>query len=156
MLEWAGCVFNTLFTALPQCGSQSDSAFHQICIEGNIASGKTTCLDYFAQTTNIEVLDAHFFVLISISEQLLVLDPTCPWVHEEGAAGAEPGACWGITPNFIVKLQQRNVDQMWCILDAKISVKPVNQSLYLYKITATPRAWACLDLPVCHFMSLKP
>ncbi|XP_040427121.1 thymidine kinase 2, mitochondrial isoform X2 [Cygnus olor] len=27
-----------------------------ICIEGNIASGKTTCLDYFAQTTNIEVL----------------------------------------------------------------------------------------------------
>ncbi|KAK2529906.1 Tk2 [Columba guinea] len=27
-----------------------------ICIEGNIASGKTTCLDYFAQTTSIEVL----------------------------------------------------------------------------------------------------
>ncbi|XP_047924955.2 thymidine kinase 2, mitochondrial isoform X1 [Anser cygnoides] len=27
-----------------------------ISIEGNIASGKTTCLDYFAQTTNIEVL----------------------------------------------------------------------------------------------------
>ncbi|XP_057252579.1 thymidine kinase 2, mitochondrial isoform X2 [Pezoporus wallicus] len=27
-----------------------------VCVEGNIASGKTTCLDYFAQTTNIEVL----------------------------------------------------------------------------------------------------
>ncbi|XP_043351253.1 thymidine kinase 2, mitochondrial isoform X4 [Dermochelys coriacea] len=27
-----------------------------ICVEGNIASGKTTCLDYFAKTTSIEVL----------------------------------------------------------------------------------------------------
>lgn len=27
-----------------------------ICIEGNIASGKTTCLDYFSKTNNIEVL----------------------------------------------------------------------------------------------------
>ncbi|XP_053126997.1 thymidine kinase 2, mitochondrial [Hemicordylus capensis] len=27
-----------------------------ICIEGNIASGKTTCLDYFAKNTSIEVL----------------------------------------------------------------------------------------------------
>ncbi|KAL8195196.1 UNVERIFIED_CONTAM: Thymidine kinase 2, mitochondrial [Gekko kuhli] len=27
-----------------------------ICIEGNIASGKTTCLDYFAKNSNIEVL----------------------------------------------------------------------------------------------------
>ncbi|XP_046898313.1 thymidine kinase 2, mitochondrial isoform X1 [Hypomesus transpacificus] len=27
-----------------------------ICIEGNIASGKTTCLEYFSKTNNIEVL----------------------------------------------------------------------------------------------------
>lgn len=27
----------------------------QICIEGNIASGKTTCLEYFSRTSNIEV-----------------------------------------------------------------------------------------------------
>lgn len=27
-----------------------------ICIEGNIASGKTTCLEYFGKTNNIEVL----------------------------------------------------------------------------------------------------
>lgn len=86
MLDWAGCISNTLFTVIPQCGSHSDSVFHQICIEGNIASGKTTCLDYFAQTTSIEVLGAQFFVLISVTEQLLVLDPTCPWVSEEGAA----------------------------------------------------------------------
>uniref|UniRef100_A0A096MIQ9 Thymidine kinase 2 n=1 Tax=Poecilia formosa TaxID=48698 RepID=A0A096MIQ9_POEFO len=27
-----------------------------ICVEGNIASGKTTCLDYFSNTSNIQVL----------------------------------------------------------------------------------------------------
>ncbi|XP_059215835.1 thymidine kinase 2, mitochondrial isoform X2 [Centropristis striata] len=27
-----------------------------VCIEGNIASGKTTCLEYFSRTSNIEVL----------------------------------------------------------------------------------------------------
>lgn len=52
---------------------KGDTVFHQICIEGNIASGKTTCLDYFAQTTSIEVLDVHFFVFIYIIKQLLVL-----------------------------------------------------------------------------------
>ncbi|KAJ7311972.1 hypothetical protein JRQ81_006296 [Phrynocephalus forsythii] len=44
--------------------SQEASEKHQlnggkktvICIEGNIASGKTTCLDYFAKNTSIEVL----------------------------------------------------------------------------------------------------
>lgn len=52
---------------------KGDTVFLQICIEGNIASGKTTCLDYFAQTTSIEVLDVHFFVFIYIIRQLLVL-----------------------------------------------------------------------------------
>ncbi|XP_008633710.2 PREDICTED: thymidine kinase 2, mitochondrial [Corvus brachyrhynchos] len=35
---------------------KKDARKRIICIEGNIASGKTTCLDYFAQTTSIEVL----------------------------------------------------------------------------------------------------
>ncbi|XP_027574130.2 thymidine kinase 2, mitochondrial isoform X1 [Pipra filicauda] len=35
---------------------KKDDRKRVICIEGNIASGKTTCLDYFAQTTSIEVL----------------------------------------------------------------------------------------------------
>lgn len=56
---------------------KSDTVFLQICIEGNIASGKTTCLDYFSQTTSIEVLDVHLFVFTSLHlclfRQLLVL-----------------------------------------------------------------------------------
>ncbi|XP_063267168.1 collagen alpha-1(I) chain-like isoform X5 [Prinia subflava] len=35
---------------------KKDARKRIICIEGNIASGKTTCLDYFAQTTSTEVL----------------------------------------------------------------------------------------------------
>lgn len=27
-----------------------------VCIEGNIASGKTTCLEFFSNTTDVEVL----------------------------------------------------------------------------------------------------
>lgn len=30
----------------------------QICVEGNIACGKTTCLQYFSRTSDIEVLEA--------------------------------------------------------------------------------------------------
>ncbi|XP_074864475.1 thymidine kinase 2, mitochondrial isoform X2 [Carettochelys insculpta] len=46
-------------------GSSRDAAYKHliregekktvVCIEGNIASGKTTCLDYFAKTTSIEI-----------------------------------------------------------------------------------------------------
>ncbi|MED6269491.1 hypothetical protein CHARACLAT_033670 [Characodon lateralis] len=32
-----------------------DSRKTVICVEGNIASGKTTCLEYFSKTSNIEV-----------------------------------------------------------------------------------------------------
>ncbi|XP_043910700.1 thymidine kinase 2, mitochondrial-like [Protopterus annectens] len=32
-----------------------------ICIEGNIASGKTTCLEYFSKTSNIEVVTEPVF-----------------------------------------------------------------------------------------------
>ncbi|XP_041866079.1 thymidine kinase 2, mitochondrial [Melanotaenia boesemani] len=33
-----------------------------ICVEGNIASGKTTCLEYFSKTSNIEVLPEPVFL----------------------------------------------------------------------------------------------
>lgn len=32
------------------------STFVQIWIEGNIASGKTTCLEYFSKTSDVEVI----------------------------------------------------------------------------------------------------
>ncbi|KAL6063770.1 hypothetical protein STEG23_011760, partial [Scotinomys teguina] len=31
-------------------------AIDKVCVEGNIASGKTTCLEFFSNTTDVEVL----------------------------------------------------------------------------------------------------
>uniref|UniRef100_A0A493U1Y5 Thymidine kinase 2 n=1 Tax=Anas platyrhynchos platyrhynchos TaxID=8840 RepID=A0A493U1Y5_ANAPP len=52
----AACPGRAAAAATATATAASSSAAGPICIEGNIASGKTTCLDYFAQTTNIEVL----------------------------------------------------------------------------------------------------
>lgn len=41
-------------TSFPSAMPISRSAF-QICVEGNIACGKTTCLEYFRRNTNVEV-----------------------------------------------------------------------------------------------------
>ncbi|KAM9726461.1 thymidine kinase 2, mitochondrial isoform 2-T2 [Menidia menidia] len=37
-------------------GGAGNSRRTTICVEGNIASGKTTCLEYFSKTSNIQVL----------------------------------------------------------------------------------------------------
>lgn len=114
---------------------KGDTVFHQICIEGNIASGKTTCLDYFAQTTNIEVLDVYFFVFIYIIKQLLVLTkltvnlevlPFLRLLREEQQVVSQC-TYWGASPNYLQSNCRREI-QVICniVLDAKISVKPVD------------------------------
>ncbi|MCJ8747175.1 hypothetical protein PDJAM_G00150450 [Pangasius djambal] len=49
-----------------------------ICVEGNIASGKTTCLEYFSKTSNIEALmyedPARWGLTLQTYVQLTVLD----------------------------------------------------------------------------------
>ncbi|XP_061449591.1 thymidine kinase 2, mitochondrial [Rhineura floridana] len=63
-----------------------------ICIEGNIASGKTTCLDYFAQNTSIEVLT----------------EPVSKWRNVRGhnplGLMYQDAARWGITLQTYVQL----------------------------------------------------
>ncbi|XP_077166070.1 thymidine kinase 2, mitochondrial isoform X2 [Paroedura picta] len=63
-----------------------------ICIEGNIASGKTTCLDYFAKNSNIEVLT----------------EPVSKWrnVHGYNPLGLmyQDASRWGITLQTYVQL----------------------------------------------------
>ncbi|XP_075796156.1 thymidine kinase 2, mitochondrial isoform X3 [Pelodiscus sinensis] len=46
-----------------------------ICIEGNIASGKTTCLDYFAKTTSIEVLTEPVLKWRNVHGHNLLISP---------------------------------------------------------------------------------
>ncbi|XP_034537249.1 thymidine kinase 2, mitochondrial isoform X1 [Notolabrus celidotus] len=63
-----------------------------ICIEGNIASGKTTCLKYFSETSNIEVLT----------------EPVSKWRNVRGhnplALMYQDPERWGITLQTYVQL----------------------------------------------------
>ncbi|XP_051816079.1 thymidine kinase 2, mitochondrial isoform X2 [Acanthochromis polyacanthus] len=63
-----------------------------ICIEGNIASGKTTCLEYFSKTSNIEVLT----------------EPVSKWRNVRGhnplALMYQDPQRWGITLQTYVQL----------------------------------------------------
>ncbi|XP_051280396.1 thymidine kinase 2, mitochondrial isoform X1 [Dicentrarchus labrax] len=63
-----------------------------ICIEGNIASGKTTCLKYFSETSNIEVLT----------------EPVSKWQNVRGhnplALMYQDPERWGITLQTYIQL----------------------------------------------------
>ncbi|XP_013859907.1 thymidine kinase 2, mitochondrial [Austrofundulus limnaeus] len=63
-----------------------------ICIEGNIASGKTTCLEYFSRTSNIEI----------------VTEPISKWRNVRGhnplALMYQDPQRWGITLQTYVQL----------------------------------------------------
>nr|XP_029497136.1 thymidine kinase 2, mitochondrial-like isoform X1 [Oncorhynchus nerka]XP_029497137.1 thymidine kinase 2, mitochondrial-like isoform X1 [Oncorhynchus nerka] len=63
-----------------------------ICIEGNIASGKTTCLEYFSKTSNIEVLT----------------EPVSKWRNVQGHNPLElmyqDPTRWGITLQTYIQL----------------------------------------------------
>ncbi|XP_036391266.1 thymidine kinase 2, mitochondrial [Megalops cyprinoides] len=63
-----------------------------VCIEGNIASGKTTCLEHFSKTSNIEVLT----------------EPVSKWRNVQGhnplALMYQDPSRWGITLQTYVQL----------------------------------------------------
>ncbi|KAJ3610403.1 hypothetical protein NHX12_022495 [Muraenolepis orangiensis] len=63
-----------------------------ICIEGNIASGKTTCLEYFSKTSNMEVL----------------AEPVSKWRNVRGhnplALMYQDPTRWGLTMQTYVQL----------------------------------------------------
>ncbi|XP_053473266.1 thymidine kinase 2, mitochondrial isoform X1 [Ictalurus furcatus] len=88
-----------------------------ICIEGNIASGKTTCLEYFSKTSNIEVLT----------------EPISKWRNVRGhnplALMYEDPARWGLTLQTYIQLT---------VLDHHLSkitapVRMMERSLYSAK-----------------------
>ncbi|XP_019391442.1 PREDICTED: thymidine kinase 2, mitochondrial isoform X2 [Crocodylus porosus] len=84
----AGCSGDASYKPLTNDGKKKTL----ICIEGNIASGKTTCLDYFAKTTSIEVLT----------------EPVAKWrnVHGHNLLGLmyQDSSRWGITLQTYVQL----------------------------------------------------
>lgn len=53
----------------------------QICVEGNIASGKTTCLEYFSKTSSIEVSQS-LCAAVCVQDFQCSRAPSIPFVHE--------------------------------------------------------------------------
>ncbi|XP_029688354.1 thymidine kinase 2, mitochondrial-like isoform X3 [Takifugu rubripes] len=88
-----------------------------ICVEGNIASGKTTCLKYFGKTNNIEVLT----------------EPVSKWKNVHGhnplALMYQDPARWGITLQTYVQLTML-VNHLSC---PSTSLKMMERSIFSAK-----------------------
>ncbi|XP_075017533.1 thymidine kinase 2, mitochondrial isoform X3 [Calonectris borealis] len=91
-----------------------------ICIEGNIASGKTTCLDYFAQTTSIEVLT----------------EPVTKWRNVRGhnilGLMYQDASRWGITLQTYVQLTMLEQHTRPMISPIRMMERSIHSAKYIF------------------------
>ncbi|XP_007235980.2 thymidine kinase 2, mitochondrial isoform X2 [Astyanax mexicanus] len=110
-----------------------------ICIEGNIASGKTTCLEYFSKTSNIEVLT----------------EPVSKWRNVQGhnplALMYQDPERWGLTLQTYVQLT---------MLDRHLStvaapVRMMERSIYSAKYIFVENLYKSGKMPEVDFAVLS-
>ncbi|XP_050759950.1 thymidine kinase 2, mitochondrial isoform X3 [Gymnogyps californianus] len=91
-----------------------------ICIEGNIASGKTTCLDYFAQTTSLEVLT----------------EPVTKWRNVRGhnilGLMYQDAARWGITLQTYIQLTMLEQHTRPMISPIRMMERSIHSAKYVF------------------------
>ncbi|XP_054055371.1 thymidine kinase 2, mitochondrial isoform X2 [Rissa tridactyla] len=91
-----------------------------ICIEGNIASGKTTCLDYFAQTTSIEVLT----------------EPVSKWRNVRGhnilGLMYQDASRWGITLQTYIQLTMLEQHTRPMISPIRMMERSIHSAKYIF------------------------
>ncbi|KAM3828670.1 thymidine kinase 2, mitochondrial isoform 1-T1 [Vipera latastei] len=91
-----------------------------ICIEGNIASGKTTCLDYFAKNAGIEVLT----------------EPVSKWrnVHGHNPLGLmyQDAARWGLTLQTYVQLTMLDQHTKPMISPIRMMERSIHSAKYIF------------------------
>ncbi|XP_048814534.1 thymidine kinase 2, mitochondrial isoform X2 [Lagopus muta] len=91
-----------------------------ICIEGNIASGKTTCLDYFAQTTSIEVLT----------------EPVSKWRNVRGhnilGLMYQDASRWGITLQTYIQLTMLEQHTKPMISPVRMMERSIHSAKYIF------------------------
>ncbi|XP_062997050.1 thymidine kinase 2, mitochondrial isoform X2 [Elgaria multicarinata webbii] len=91
-----------------------------ICIEGNIASGKTTCLDYFAKNTNIEVLT----------------EPVSKWRNVRGhnplGLMYQDATRWGITLQTYVQLTMLDQHTRPMISPIRMMERSIHSAKYIF------------------------
>ncbi|KAL6461323.1 hypothetical protein MHYP_G00294670 [Metynnis hypsauchen] len=110
-----------------------------ICIEGNIASGKTTCLEYFSKTSNIEVLT----------------EPVSKWRNVQGhnplALMYQDPARWGLTLQTYVQLTM--LDRHLSTIAAP--VRMMERSLYSAKYIFVENLYRSGKMPEVDFAVLS-
>ncbi|XP_078527411.1 thymidine kinase 2, mitochondrial [Lissotriton helveticus] len=91
-----------------------------ICIEGNIASGKTTCLEYFSKTPNIEV----------------ITEPVTRWrnVHGHNLLGLmyQDSSRWGITLQTYVQLTMLDMHTRPMMLPVRMMERSILSAKYIF------------------------
>ncbi|XP_063169115.1 thymidine kinase 2, mitochondrial [Candoia aspera] len=91
-----------------------------ICIEGNIASGKTTCLDYFAKNTGIEVLP----------------EPVSKWrnVHGHNPLGLmyQDATRWGMTLQTYVQLTMLDLHTRPMISPIRMMERSIHSAKHIF------------------------
>ncbi|CAN9500179.1 unnamed protein product [Ophioblennius macclurei] len=110
-----------------------------ICIEGNIASGKTTCLEYFSKTCNIEVLP----------------EPVSKWRNVRGhnplALMYQDPERWGLTLQTYVQLTM--LDRHMSLIDAP--VKMMERSIFSAKYIFAENLFRSGKMPEVDFVVLS-
>ncbi|KAM9063842.1 thymidine kinase 2, mitochondrial [Sarcophilus harrisii] len=91
-----------------------------ICIEGNIASGKTTCLDYFSKMTDIEVLT----------------EPVSKWRNVRGhnplGLMYQDASRWGITFQTYVQLTMLDQHTRPQISSLRMMERSIHSAKYIF------------------------
>ncbi|KAL1007087.1 hypothetical protein UPYG_G00081710 [Umbra pygmaea] len=110
-----------------------------VCIEGNIASGKTTCLEYFSKTSNIEVLT----------------EPICKWRNVRGhnplALMYQDPTRWGITLQTYVQLTM--LDRHLSTISAP--VRMMERSIFSAKYIFVENLYRSRKMPEVDFVVLS-
>uniref|UniRef100_A0A8C5MIA3 Deoxynucleoside kinase domain-containing protein n=1 Tax=Leptobrachium leishanense TaxID=445787 RepID=A0A8C5MIA3_9ANUR len=92
----------------------------QICVEGNIASGKTSCLEYFSNTENLEVLK----------------EPVDKWRNVQGhnplALMYQDPFRWGITLQTYVQLTMLDIHTRPSAHPVKMMERSIYSAKYIF------------------------
>ncbi|XP_072451926.1 thymidine kinase 2, mitochondrial isoform X1 [Chiloscyllium punctatum] len=109
-----------------------------ICVEGNIASGKTTCLEYFANSSNIEALTEPVPKWRNI------------WNHNLLALMYEDPSRWAITLQTYVQLTMLQQH----ILPQTMPIRMIERSIYSAKYVFVENHYRSSTMPAVDYAVL--
>lgn len=91
-----------------------------ICLEGNIASGKTTCLEYFSKTSNIEIASEPVFKWRNVQGHNLL-----------GLMYQDPSR-WGITLQTYVQLTMLDLHTSPHVMPVQMMERSIYSAKYIF------------------------